>query len=118
MNNRYQRDQALQQRISRAVLTNPDAAKRYHTDAATHLQIEVLRNLLLLADKAMEVEGVRREVRDRVVHWILVGEPAPRWEDAPEAELDQAVKSKLAERDAWMRYLDGLPVDVPPLLEE
>jgi hypothetical protein len=118
MSDRHYREQVLQQRISRTVLTDPDAAKRYHTDAATHLQVEVLRNVLLLADKAMEAEGVDREVRDRIVHWILIGRPSPRWQDDPEAELSQAVQAKLAERDAWMRYLDGLPVDVPPLLKE
>lgn len=115
---RHYREQVLQQRISRAVLTDPDGAKRYHTDAATHLQIQLLRNVLLLADKAMEVEGVNREVRDRVVHWILIGRPSPRWQDDPDAELDQAVKMKLAEQDAWVRYLNGLPIDVPPLLGE
>jgi hypothetical protein len=110
MNARYDRDQVLQQRISRAVLSDPDAAKRYHTDAAAHLQVQVLRNLLLLADKAMEAEGVGREVRDRVVHWILVGEQAPEWELDPDAKLDLAVREQAAERNAWIQYLENLPL--------
>lgn len=118
MGNRYEREQDLSQRISRTVLTDPAGAERYRTDVATHLQVEVLRGVLLLADKAMEAEGVRREVRDRVVHWVLVGEPPPRWEDDPDAELDQAVQQKLAEQDALIRYLDVLPVDVLSLMEE
>ena len=109
MNDRHKRDQALQQRISRAVLTDPEASKRYHTDAATHLQVKVLRNVLLLADKAMEAEGIGREVRDRVVHWILIGEPPPGLDEDPDAELDEAVREQMATRAAWVRYLDSLP---------
>lgn len=109
MSDRHERDQALQQRISRAVLTDPDAAKRYHTDAATHLQVQALRNVLLLADKAMEAEGVDRKIRDRVVHCILVGEPPPGWEEDPDAELDEAVREQMATRAAWVQHLKGLP---------
>lgn len=114
---RHYRERVLRQRINRTVLSNPDGVKRYHTDAATHLQVQVLRNVLLLADKAMDAEGIDREVRDRVVHWILVGEPPPGWDPDPEAELDKAVRERTAKRDAWIQYLEKLPIDVPPLLE-
>lgn len=109
MSDCHERDQVLQRRISRAVLTDPEAAKRYHSDAATHLQVEVLRNVLLLADKAMEIEGVGREVRDRVAHWILMGEPPPGREKDPDAELDEAVREQTVMRTAWVWYLYGLP---------
>lgn len=118
MNSRHDREQALRQRINRTVLTDPEAAKRYHTDAATHLQITVLRNVLLLADRAMAAEGISHETRDRVVHWVLVGEPAPGWDPDPEAELDEAVRERIAKREFWAQYLESLPIDVPPLLAE
>lgn len=115
---RHAREHQLNQRINRTILTDPNKVTRYHTDAAAHLQLEVLRGVLLLADKAMAAEGIGFEVRDRVVHWILIGEPAPERETDPDAELDEAVRMRLAERDSWVRYLDGLPIEVPPMLKE
>lgn len=109
MSDRHDRDQALQQRISRTVLTSPKDAERYRDDPTTHLQVSVLRDVLLLVDKAMEAEGVSREVRDRVVHWVLAGESPPGWEEDPDRELDPAVQSQLATQVAYLRYMGGLP---------
>lgn len=97
MSNRYRRDQELNNRISRTILTDPVTAKRFQADPATRLQLEVLRNVLLLADKAMEAEGINHETRDRVAHWILFGEPPPSWEDDPDARIDIAVRDQIAQ---------------------
>jgi hypothetical protein len=107
---RYSRDQVLQQRISRTVLTSAKDADRYRTDMAMHLQVKVLRDVLLLTDKAMEAEGVVRAVRDRIMHWILVGEQPPGWEEDPDKELEQAVQEKMAAQAALIRHLENLPV--------
>lgn len=110
MGNRYDREQDLQGRVSRAALiANHNDVQRLRTDVPLRLQYQILRDVLLLADKAMEVEGVPLEKRDRVVHWILVGEPALGWDSDPDAELADAMRAKVAERDAWVRHLEGLP---------
>lgn len=100
MTSRNERDQQLHQQINRVVLADPDSATRYHTDAAVHLQVEVLRNVLLLADKAMEVEGIDREARDRIVHWILTGTPPPDREEDPDARVEWA---------SLTQHMDNLP---------
>lgn len=114
MSSRYHRDQELQHRISRTVLTSPDAWRRLE-DAASHLQIEILRDLLLLTDKAMEAEGVDRQTRDRVVHWILIGEPAPRWDQDPDAKLDEAAHEQLKMHAARIQQLGVTPINTEGL---
>lgn len=119
MSTRHTRDQELQGRVHRAAqISSHDDLQRLHTDVPLRLQYDLMRQLLLLADKAMECEGVPLEARDRVVHWVICGEPAPGWDPDPDAELDDAVRAKVAERDAWVRHLEQLPIAVPPLLSE
>lgn len=67
----------LDRRLYSQALTDPDRSKRYQTDVQFHWEIDQLRNLLKRADKAMEIEGVDRRVRDRVAHWLIYGEPPP-----------------------------------------
>lgn len=119
MSNRHDREQDLQGRVSRAALiANRDDIQRLRSDVLLRLQYETMRQLLLLADRAMEAEGVPLEKRDRVVHWVLVGQPAPGWEPDPDAELDEAMRVRIEERDAWVRHLEKLPINVLPLLNE
>lgn len=84
------RHDVLEHRIHRATLTDPDVARRYHTDPGTHAQITVLRQVLQAADQAMRAEGVSEAVRDRVVHRVLFGEAPPSLEDDPEVRIDWA----------------------------
>lgn len=116
MSGRYEREQELQHRISRRVLIGPPGQQvpLPHT-AAEQQQLEILRSLLLRADAAMEAEGISRCTRDRVVHWILIGEPAPRWNDDPEAELDGAVYKQLKMHAARIRELGVTPINAEGL---
>lgn len=117
MSDRYQRDQELQHRISRRILTGPPGQQTpLPQTAAEQQQLEILRHLLLRADAAMEAEGVDRQTRDRVVHWILIGEPAPRWNEDPDAELDEATREQTAKHAARLRHLEDAPINTEGLL--
>lgn len=116
MSGRYEREQELQHRISRRVLIGaPGQQVPLPQTAAEQQQLEILRSLLLRADAAMEAEGIDRRTRDRVVHWILIGEPAPRWNDDPEAELNEAVHEQLKLHAARIQELGVTPINTEGL---
>lgn len=116
MSDRYKREQELQHRISRRVSIGSSGQQApLPQTVAEQQQLEILRNLLLRADAAMESEGINRRTRDRIVHWILIGEAAPRWNDDPEAELDEAVQEQLKMHAAWIQELGVTPINVKGL---
>ncbi|HEU5429545.1 MAG TPA: hypothetical protein VFU74_21880 [Actinocrinis sp.] len=116
MSSRHHRDQELQHRISRTVLIGPEGQKvPLPRTAVEQQQLEILRGLLLRADAAMEAEGIDRQTRDRVVHWILIGEPAPRWDQDPDAELDEAAHEQLKMHAARIQQLGVTPINTEGL---
>lgn len=54
---------------------NPEARRAYLEDPFQHGQIELQRQVLDAADRAMASEGIPEDVRNRVVNRIVWGEP-------------------------------------------
>lgn len=110
MENRHEREQQLTDRISRAILTDAETFAAYHGDLATHARLQLLRHFMLAADGAMRIEGVDRQVRDRVAHWLLFGRP-PDTERDPEEQVEAAAWEAIRERQMRRDLADlGLPL--------
>jgi hypothetical protein len=94
--------------VNERALTTPAERKAVHCDPLHNAQIRILRELLTATDLAMEIEGVSRESRDRVIHTIVFGEPpAPNpWPD-PEAAL-----KRISDHEAFKREVMKAPVGI------
>lgn len=79
-----QRANVLNSRLNYYVLTTSDSRWQDLDNAQVQERIEMLRDIMLIADEAMETEGVALRVRNRVAHWIIYGEApeAPRPDDS------------------------------------
>lgn len=101
---RLARNQALQQRVSRLLL-DPANKKAYEQNAMAHAEISLLRDLVQRTDQALQAEGIAEEIRDRVAHRVIFGEP-------PELFGQQAM---LQAEQIWKLppQADGLPETEP-----
>lgn len=75
------RSQTVEKQFYDHALATHEDVQRYHRDPAFHHDVQLLGQLIEVADRAMRVEGVARDVRDRVLHWLIYGEaPAGDWQ--------------------------------------
>jgi hypothetical protein len=85
---RLARNQELQRQIS-TLLLDPAKKKAYEQNPMTHAEISILRDLVQRTDQAMQAESIGKEVRDRVVHRLIFGEPPERPEPLDGLTLEQ-----------------------------
>jgi hypothetical protein len=69
---------------------NAEAKRAYLEDPIQHAQIELQRQALDAADRAMASEGIPEDVRNRVVNRIVWGEPEGLV-DVHAQRIDQAI---------------------------
>lgn len=88
---RLKRNQTIQQRISEGLLTDPKVSRLYMKHASVHAEVEMLREVLQRTDEAMQLEQIPQDVRDRIVHTVIYGEPAkdPRAEQEHEQRMQK-----------------------------
>lgn len=87
---RQERNEALTERLHRAVFVSPAAAQRALNDPAASLRIELLKGVLLGADYAMQVQGIDEHTRDLVAHQIIFGDPPQDPTAARDEQIEQA----------------------------
>jgi hypothetical protein len=56
---------------------NPDSARQMLTDPGLHQQQQILRSVLVKADRAMEAEGIVSRARRRIINHIVFGAADP-----------------------------------------
>ena len=104
---RHLRTQWIDRLVNERALTTPAERKAYYDEPFHHNMIEHIRFLVKAAELAMEIEGIPRESRDRVIHTLIFGEPPDSvgvWPD-PDAALQ-----RITDREAAFKALAGQPL--------
>jgi hypothetical protein len=100
--------------VARYLELDREAARAYHLDPQVHADVERLRQLVDVAERAMRDERVPVQMRQRVINRIVFGEPEGReavWVTRRE-RVEATVKMPTA--DAWKRLLDPSAGPVGP----
>jgi len=109
---RLDREEILTRRLHDAVFVSPAAAERALRDGATRLRIELLRGVLIGADRAMRAEHIELATRDRVCHHIIFG-TAPH---DPTATPDEQIEAARAEEEQYIQEQKALAAALLPSL--
>lgn len=64
----YRRDSEIDRLLYAYLCSLPGGLDRRNNDPMTHMQQQLLRDVLRRADKAMQDEGVGVAIRDRILH--------------------------------------------------
>lgn len=103
----------VERRVNERYLAEPMQRDAFRKDPQHHLNVDLLRKMVTATEQAMTAEGISVEVRDRVVHRLLFGEPPesyaePDFREAHRrmADRDQAVTKRMTEV-AHIKLPDG-----------
>lgn len=100
--------------IAARFLDNPAAQRAYHHDPTYHHDIDLLKTTLRAVDRAMRVEDIPHDVRDRVIRTVLNGagpDEREAWQRVGDHE-DRAELLAVAPLDhAALARLLGVPVE-------
>lgn len=66
-----EREREIDRRISDRYLVTLAERDAYYHDPVHHAHIHTLRQMLTVADEAMETEGISEQVRDRIIYQLL-----------------------------------------------
>lgn len=81
-------------------LEHPVAAAAYRQDPTYHQQIRLLREMLTVADRQMEAEGVDPAARWRVIRAVLYGSAGPDAKHAMDRVVEMQEAAEKLEREA------------------